>query len=143
MKEENGDLVTDSYRSLARYRKHFFQLLNAHWANEFWQTEMHTAEPIVPVPNASEVEMAAEKLKRHKSPGTDQTPPELIKAMGGTIHSEIHKDVHTILNKVRLPTSWKELIGVPIYRGNQTDCSYCRGIYICLLHTKFYPTFCS
>ena len=38
------------------------------------------AQPHVPKPSAFEVEMAIEKLKRHKSPGTDQIPAELIKA---------------------------------------------------------------
>jgi len=37
-------------------------------------TEIHTAEPLVPEPNAFEVEMAIEKLKSHKSPGIDQIP---------------------------------------------------------------------
>jgi hypothetical protein len=40
---------------------------------------MQTAEQLVPGPRAFEVEMATEKLKRHKSPGTDQIPAELIK----------------------------------------------------------------
>jgi hypothetical protein len=37
---------------------------------------------LVPEPSALEVELAIEKLKRHKSPGTDQIPAELIKARG-------------------------------------------------------------
>ena len=40
----------------------------------------NTAEPLVPEPNASEVELAIEKLTSHKSPGIDQIPAELIKA---------------------------------------------------------------
>ena len=40
---------------------------------------------------ASEVEMAIDKLKSHKSPGTDQIPAELIKAGGRTICLEIRK----------------------------------------------------
>jgi hypothetical protein len=36
----------------------------------------------VPEPSAFEVEMAIEKLKRRKSPGTDQIPEKLIKAGG-------------------------------------------------------------
>jgi len=40
--------------------------------------------------SAFEIEMAIEKLKRHKSPGFDQIPAELIKAGGGTIHYVIH-----------------------------------------------------
>ena len=40
----------------------------------------YTAEPLVLEPSAFEFGMAIEKLKRHKSPGTDQIPAELIKA---------------------------------------------------------------
>jgi hypothetical protein len=43
---------------------------------------IHTAEPPVPGPSAFEVEMAIEKLKGFKSPGTDQIPAELVKAGG-------------------------------------------------------------
>ena len=35
--------------------------------------------------------MAIEKLKRHKSPGIDQIPAELIKVGGRTIRCEVHK----------------------------------------------------
>jgi len=42
-------------------------------------------------PSAFEVEMATEKLERHKSPGTDQIPAESIKAGGRTIRSESHE----------------------------------------------------
>jgi hypothetical protein len=52
---------------------------------------MHTAEPLVPEPNAFEVGMAIEKLKRQKSPDIDQIPPKLITAGGRTNRSEIHK----------------------------------------------------
>jgi hypothetical protein len=48
--------------------------------NDVRQTEICTAEPLVPEPSTFEVEMAIEKLKRHKSPGTDQIPTESIKA---------------------------------------------------------------
>jgi len=41
-----------------------------------------TAEPLVPEPSALEVGSATEKLKSHKSPGTDHIPAELIKAGG-------------------------------------------------------------
>jgi hypothetical protein len=76
---------------LARWRNHFSQLLNVYAVNDVRQTEIHAAEPLVPELSAFEVEMAIEKLKRRKSPGTDQIPSELIKAGGRTICSEIHK----------------------------------------------------
>jgi hypothetical protein len=43
------------------------------------QTEIQTAEPFVPEPSISEVEVAIGKLKRYKSPGVDQIPAELIR----------------------------------------------------------------
>jgi hypothetical protein len=43
--------------------------------------------------------MAFEKLKRHKSPGIDQIPAQLIKAEGRTIRSEIHKLIISIWNR--------------------------------------------
>ena len=58
--------------------------------------------------------MAIEKLKRHKSPGINQIPVELIKAEGRTIRSEIHKLVNSIWNKEELPEEWKESIILPI-----------------------------
>ena len=50
-------------------------------------------------PGGFEVEMAVEKLKSHKSPGTDQIPAELIKAGGRTIRCENHKFIISIWNK--------------------------------------------
>jgi len=41
---------------------------------------MHDKNVNFSEPSALEVEMASEKLKRHKSPGIDQIPAELIKA---------------------------------------------------------------
>ena len=54
--------------------------MNVHGVNDVRQTEIHTAEPLVPEPRAFEVELAIENLKSHKSPSIDQTPAELIKA---------------------------------------------------------------
>jgi hypothetical protein len=45
--------------------------LNVHGVNDVRQTEIHTAEPVVPEPSAFEVEMDIEKPKRRKSPRID------------------------------------------------------------------------
>jgi hypothetical protein len=66
---------------------------------------------------------------RHKSPGIDQIPAELIKAGGRIIRSEIHKLIISIWNKEELPEEWKESVIVTIYKkGDKTDCSNYRGI---------------
>ena len=41
--------------------------------NDVRQTEIHTAEQLVPEPSAFEVDMATEKVKSHNSPGIDQS----------------------------------------------------------------------
>jgi hypothetical protein len=124
VKDEKGHLVADSHSILARWRNHFSQLLNMCGVNDVRQTEVHTAEPLVPEPSAFEVEMAIEKLKRHKSPGIDQIPVELIKPGDRIIQSEIHKLIISIWNKEELPLEWKESVIEPIYKkGDKTDCS--------------------
>jgi hypothetical protein len=98
--------------------------LNVYAANDVRQTEIHTTEPLVPKPSASEVELGTEKLESPKSPGIDQIPTELIKTDGRTIHCEIHKLIISIWNKEELPEEWKESIIVHIYeKSDKTVCS--------------------
>jgi hypothetical protein len=78
VKEENGDLLADSHSILNRWKNYFCQLLNVHGVNDVRQTEIQTAEPLVPEPSSSDVEIAIEKMKRYKSPGIDQITAELI-----------------------------------------------------------------
>jgi len=103
VKDEKGDLVANIYIIFARWRNYFSQLLNVHGVKEVRQTEMHTAEPLMPEPSTSEVQLAIEKLKSCKSPGVDQIPAELIKEGGRIIRNEIHKLIISIWNKEELP----------------------------------------
>jgi uncharacterized protein (DUF305 family) len=78
-----------------------------HGLGDVRQTEIQTVELLVPKPNAFDVEMANEKLKRHKNPVIDQIPEEIIKAEGGTIRSGIHTLINSIWNKEELPEEWE------------------------------------
>jgi hypothetical protein len=85
---------------------------------------MHTDEPFMPEPSASEVDVATGKLKTYKSPGVDQIPVEPIQAEGKKLHSEIHKLIKLIWNREELPHQWKELIVIPIHKkSDKSDCS--------------------
>jgi hypothetical protein len=98
--------------------------LNVNGVNDVRQTGLHTAGPLVPDPSPSEFEMTIQKLKRHRSPGIDPIPAELIKTGGRAIRSEIHKLINSVWNKEELPKQWKDPIIVPIYKkGDKTDCS--------------------
>jgi hypothetical protein len=71
VKDENGDLLANSHNILNR-------LLNVHRVSDVRQIEIHTAEPLVPDPSPFEVEIAIAKLKSYKSPGSNESPAELI-----------------------------------------------------------------
>jgi hypothetical protein len=47
--------------------------------------------------------IAIAKLKKYKSPGSDQMPSELIQAGGGILLSAIHKLINSVWNKEELP----------------------------------------
>jgi hypothetical protein len=53
VKDENGDVVADSYNILNRRKKYFFQLFNVHGVSDVKQKEMHRAEPLVCDPSLS------------------------------------------------------------------------------------------
>ena len=129
VKDEKGDLVADSHNTVARGRNYFSQLLNVHGVKEVGQAEIHTAEPLVPDPSASEFQLAINKLQSHISPGIDQILSELIKAGSRTNCLGIHKLITSIWKKEKLPEEWKESIIAPIHKkGDKTDCNNYRGI---------------
>jgi hypothetical protein len=97
------------------------------------------AEPLVPCPSSLEVEITIAKLKKYKSPGSDQIPSELIQAGGEILLSEIHKLINSIWNKEKLPDQWKESIIVPIHKkGDKLTVIINVGYHCYQLHTKCY-----
>jgi hypothetical protein len=78
VKDENGDLLADSDNILNRWNNYFSQILNVYDVSDVMQIEKHAAEALVPGPSPFEVEIAVMKLKKYKSPGSDQILAELI-----------------------------------------------------------------
>ncbi|PNF28551.1 hypothetical protein B7P43_G12912 [Cryptotermes secundus] len=115
VKDENGDLLADSHNIFNRWRNYFPQLLNVHRFSDVKQTEIDTAEPSIPDPSPFEFESATAKLKRYKSPGSDQIPAELTQAGGEILCSKIHKLITSIWHKEKLPDQWKDSIIVPVH----------------------------
>ena len=82
----------------------------------------------MPEQSASEVEMAIEKLKRHKPPGADQGPAELI-SRGRTIRSGIHELINSTWTGEELAQEWTESIAVQYLSIRRVMyCSNYRGI---------------
>jgi hypothetical protein len=76
-------------------------------------------------------EIAIAKLKKYKSPGSDQIPAELIQAGGETLLSLIHKLINSVWNEEQLPDEWKESIIAPIdMKSDKTACSNSESISV-------------
>jgi hypothetical protein len=54
-------------------------------------------------PSRLEVEIAIAKLKKYKSPGSDQIPAELFQAGCKILLSAIHKLINFVWNREELP----------------------------------------
>ena len=83
--------------------KIFLPAIECNGVNDFRQTKIHTPEPLVPKPSFFEFDLAIEKLKSHKSPGTCQIPAELIKEGGRKIPYEIYILIISIWKKEEMP----------------------------------------
>ena len=92
--------------------------------------------------SAFNVEVAVVKLNRHKSPGSDQIPPELIKARSGAICSEFHNLISSVWLKRNCLSSGRIQSLYLFIRRVIKPTRYYRGISLCQIHTKFYPTSC-
>jgi hypothetical protein len=100
-----------------------------HNVSDVRQIEVHTAEPLVPGPSRLVVEIAIAKLKKYKSPGSDQIPEEVIQAGGEILLSAIHKLINSVWNKEEHSVQWKESIIAPIHKkGDQSDSNNYHGI---------------
>jgi hypothetical protein len=136
VKEGNGDMLVDSNSIVIRWKSYFSQSLNVPNVSDIRQTEIHTAEPLLHGPSHLEVEIFIAKLKKYKSPGSNQIPAELYQAGGETLVSVIHKLITSIWNKEELTDQWKESIIVPVHKkGDKTDCINYRGVS--LLSTSY------
>jgi hypothetical protein len=69
------------------------------------QIEIHTAEPLVPDPSPFEVEIAIAKLKKYKSPGSDEIPAELVQVGGGILLRQIPEKVDIVISTVTRETN--------------------------------------
>jgi len=87
-------------------------------------------------PTVEEVEMAVQKLKNYKAPGTDNIPVELFKYGGNELVKHLHTIIKDIWQKETMPTEWNVSIICPIHKkGDIMECSNYRGVS--LLNTAY------
>ena len=99
---------------------------------------------MVPDLSTSEVELAIEKLKSHKSPGIDQIPAVLIKAGGRIFRYEIHNLLFLFgIGRNCLMNERSTSLYLSVKRTINQIVVIIGAYHICQLYTKFYPASCS
>ena len=88
IQKHDGTIVADITSILWRWEQFFSNFLNVNQSTSHEGSEVYTAV-YIPEPSLIEVELAIEKLKRHKATGVDHIPSELIQAGGGKLYEEI------------------------------------------------------
>jgi hypothetical protein len=88
-----------------------------HNISDVKQIEVHMAEPLVPGPSRLEVEIAIAKLKKCKSPGSDQILAELIQARGEILLSAIHKLIILALSKYTCNRNWNSCYFILVFHN--------------------------
>ena len=136
-------MVPDSHSILARWKNYFSQIVNIHGVNDVRQTQIRTAEPLVPEPSAFEFELAIEKLKSHKSPGIDQISAKFIKAGGRTIAMRSINLLFLFgIRKNCLRSERSQSLYLSIRRVIKQIVVIIGAYHFRQLFTKFYPTSC-
>jgi len=129
--------VTDLRCIFARWRNHFSHLLNVHGVGDVRQKELHVAEPLVLKPNVSEVEMAIEELKRHKSQHN-----WLKLGVGQFILRSINSSTLLRIKRYFLRCGRSRSLYLFIRRVITQIVVIIEAYHICQLNTKFYPASC-
>jgi hypothetical protein len=83
--KSNVNLLTDSQNILNMWKNYFTQPINIHRVHNLRQTEIHTAGPLIPEPSPLKTVIAIAKLKRYKTPGTNQILEEVMQNGGKTL----------------------------------------------------------
>ena len=121
-KSKNGDIITEKDVII----KTIFRSFSIVWSrnrkypqNRIIETLMRKTPPTV-----EEAEMANQKLKKCKAPGTDNIPAELFIYGGNEIVKHLHIIIQEIWATEEIPTDWNLSIVCPKHKKeNLMECS--------------------
>jgi hypothetical protein len=99
---KSHDLLADSNNILNRWKSYFSQLLNMRGFSTVSRWKYTRLSHWCLNSSLFEVEIAIAKLKKYKSPGSDQIPVELIQVVDEILWSEIHQLINFVWGKEEL-----------------------------------------
>jgi hypothetical protein len=131
-----------SHGVLNRWKNIFNLELNVQRIHDVRQMDIQSAEPLEQERLHVGDKIPIWKFGRYKSPGTNHSPAELIKAGGEILRSVIHKLIYSVWKKQELQQQWKDSISVPVHKRRDKNVrNDFRGVWILSTAIKFYPLF--
>lgn len=122
-------MILSDEELIEKWKGHFKDLLNVKQKKTHKEETYMTVDLPVEEPSLEETQMATNKLKNSKAPGSDQIPAEFLKYGGDALHRQIHRLITLIWRKEKIPAGWRESIIVPIHKKwDKSKCSNYRGI---------------
>ena len=117
-KGKNVDISTEKGDILNRWKDIFNEVLNSTDQDKgpsIMQDHKDTNEEDSS-PTIEEVEMAVQKLKNYKAPGTDNIPAELFKYGGKELAKHLRTIIEDNWQKEKMPTEWNVSIICPMHK---------------------------
>ena len=127
-------IVADSTSILISWEQLCSNLLNVNLSTSHEGSEVYTAEPDIPEPSLVEVELAVEKLKKHKATRVYYIPSALIQTGGSKLYSfGTKKNCHK--------NGKNPLLFLFIRKAIEWTVIIIEEFLSCLLHIKFFRTY--
>nr|XP_014348156.1 PREDICTED: uncharacterized protein LOC106704818 [Latimeria chalumnae] len=134
LKAKDGTILTDRKEQLDRWTEHYKELYSK---DDIICDTALAAIPQLPMmqeldqtPTLEDVEKAIKEIAPGKAAGNDQIPPELLKAGGRKLASDIHALLCTCWEESHIPQDLKDAKIITLYKnkGDRADYNNYRGI---------------
>ena len=144
--DDNGRIITDPKKRLARWTSYFGELLNRP-APTLADADLEPAVAAASAddtisfepPTNEEIRKIINKLKNNKSPGPDGLPAEFYKVATSAILPKIGELIRKAWNQGKTPRKWQESLIIPVHKkGSAKACANYRGISLLPLIGKIY-----
>ena len=142
IRDNNGSVIHSMSRRLERWAEHFSAQFNRPQSSDVEPLDLPEVSWPVPLQPPTEVEVRAVllSLKRHKAPGSDNLPAELLRE-GDVVAAELCSLFRMVWEGERIPSSWGDSTIIPVFKkGQRSDCANYRGISLIPVVSKIFAS---
>ncbi|XP_063585836.1 uncharacterized protein LOC134763209 [Penaeus indicus] len=135
LKTAEGELIKDRCKQMKRWAEHYQELYSRE--TTITSTALENTQSLSPMveldtpPTIEELSKAVDNLANGKAPGSDNIPPEVIKAAkGSSLLQHLHELLMQCWEEGAVPKDMRDTMIVTLYKnkGERSDCNNYRGI---------------